>query len=595
MSMCTNHIITRLIIYAPTTLSYFARAYGRQTISYMTSLKDSKGLGSIRNPDNNKRPCFECYKRRIKCDLIKPTCGKCHKKAIQCHFEKNRRFVQYAVSDRAQKRLPIHLQPSHQEMNKLKNNQSLVLCQEGFGFEENEALDMSVEAPGTKTGISEYYPLTRISLSDSFRLTIHDLSKSVNMLNGNNPTSYYFVDQALIFKLFDYFNEVILDQMVPFDNANSPYRKYLVPYSEISQDILITLICIAGEHLYARKLMSKAILDSLSTGLSEMLCLSFMSVSNTIQLNKNNYFENESFAIKCLNLLMQISYSIFRCDQTDTQMRFAEQRNYLRLVNESVVRHNLRFHVSSSTSTMFIIQRLVFNDVFMSSLNDTRPVVPKYILEYLLHCELNQADVSSLLSIIGCPVQILLIIYEIEVLSHDIAKESSTKSDDDMISISKEKTESELRFVKKLEDYKRLNEETINLKDDSSNFSVLVEIYYHSAYILLLRKICHEDPKSARMVFHVDRVISIVTEKILVGSGPDSCIAFPLYIAGREAVLEAHRAQVLNFINLSEWHLNLGSQRLARSLLCDHFWVKDQENMEEVQKKISKEFPFIIY
>lgn len=394
--------------------------------------------------------------------------------------------------------------------------------------------------------------------------------------------------------------------MVPYDNIESPYRKFLIPCSQKSEDMLLTLVCISAEHLHARGLLSVDIRNSLNSSFTVILDSCFLNLSSAIEWGDKCFIEDDTILSKCLNLLMQISYSIFSCDQTTIHLRHSNLRNYLKLVNKVLLRliPSLRYH---NTYRIFIVQRLVFNDVFMSSLNNSEPMVPRHVLDFLLDFEMSSIAVPnlennlSLLNIIGCPIEILSVIYDIQVKHFEIEKRiiGTELSDDGIVLISKLKTEIELYFSNLLENYstKFIGRKFMgnSSEEQELRFLSLSNIYYHTAWILLLRKISHEDPKSMRMIYHVDKVIGIITKDILIGSGPDTCIAFPFYIAGREAILEAHKAKLMHFFDLYEWHLNLGSQRLVRRLLCDYYWVVNPGEPGELQKKISEEFPFIIY
>lgn len=597
----------------------------------MTS-NGSKDLGSIRNPDKNQRPCIECHKRRIKCDLAKPYCGKCQKKNIECHYKKHRRFIN-KYSQQASIEARSNENYGETEIIEYISQTPLLSRQKSFNEEifsyevhnkktcseplpnhesiqnADSLLDTEIDTVVGTENLGnidqEYYHILRIPLNDYFQSTVLGLSNSINFLNENHVTSHYFINGSLIFSLFNYFNEVILDQMVPYDNTESPYRKFLIPCSQKSEDMLLTLICISSEHLHTRGLLSVDILNSLNSSFSVILDSCFLNLSNANEWGNRSFIEDDNILSTCLNLLMQISYSIFSCDHTDIHMRHSKLRNYLKLVNEVLLRLNpsLQYH---STYRIFIVQRLVFNDVFISSLNNSEPMVPRLVLDHLLDIEKssitpNLEDKLSMLNIIGCPIEILSMIYDIQVKYFDVEEKIITagKSDENIVSISKMKAELELYFSNVLESYS-IKYLTKTIRGNTSEerkmrFLSLSNIYYHTAWILLLRKISHEDARSMRMIYHVDKIIEIITKDILIGSGPDTCIAFPLYIAGREATLKAHKTKVLEFFDLSEWHLNLGSQRLVRRLLCEYYWVETPNDPGELQKKIAEEFPFIIY
>lgn len=614
----------------------------------------SKKFGSLKDPNESQRPCICCHKRRIRCDLKRPECSKCLKRSLNCVYKKPAKFVKEkssslpigqldTLSSHQMLAQPLQIsnaqssssiKSSTREHSRVVNDTPKLLgrednlltmaCHEIFlkaavdrkiksqrrsqrllpvtgpitGFEAESLRQphnlMSTREKGKAIGGDDNLERGEGKWTESLpRKMILPLlrrtSQRLSTLIGQRSS----VKSADLVAFFDYFEEVILDQMVPFDSSDSPYRKLVLPRITKSTELLLTAATISAGHQFERGEVGEAVavsLNELSTKLSEH---SYEYLLTTVNQGVDFSAQEEVFD-ECLNLLLQFSRFIFCCG-TSSIITFVNLQNYLSVINQifchffkekrSAFKH---FLFCEDRFILFVLQRLIFNDVFLSCLNDSKPVVDKKLLECVLDLERenSSSDDSVLLSwsrsieITGCPIELLLIMHQIQSESIQLkllAEKENVHDEVAKIFISETRFTLQESFREKLctcyENYKQILRKTKKIDGaQRKDYVSLLKMYYHASYILLLRRIGNESPSSPNVIHHVNEIMRTLSDDINVGSGPDSCVAFPLFIAAKEAVLQVHRDVVLEFMDLSLWHLSLGSQKLAKDLLCNIYW-----------------------
>lgn len=341
--------------------------------------------------------------------------------------------------------------------------------------------------------------------------------------------------------LFSYFTEFILHQMVPFDDKSSPYRKFLVPWALSSRDLMMTVLSITAENMYARGMLDKHVVENIKDNFDKR---QLVTGPPTLDLY--------------LNLLMQVSYSLFSYTHFRNQKVNRMLLRYMKYVSTALFHHES--NALASPAHVFVAQRLVFNDIFVCCCNDMKPVTTPRLVEVLAEFEASCPFNQSLLHIIGCSADLMRIFHRTQLLTHHMSQsrapvETRTQASMELLD------ELELARLTALRRCSTAGEENaIALRN-------LIQLHYLTACVLIVTRVALMTPESSTVLAYIERACNLLQDNFLVGLGPDSCVSFPAYVFGTYAVSQHHKEVLLQVCSLSEWHLKLGGLKFLKEKL----------------------------